>query len=361
MSGRRPHPSSPSPSPSHRRRATPAASVAVLLALAAAVSCAPSGSGGDAPAAPRARTTTPAVQGEAAPSAASPFWIDPDSDAVQQVKEWEKQGRSDDAKLLKRIADRAVAVWPAGDNPEPQIRRAVRGATADKRTAVFVAYNIPHRDCGLYSAGGAPDGQSYRDWIDIFANAIGDAKAVVVLEPDAVPHLTDGCTPAEHHTERYELLSHAVGRLKRQPHTRVYVDAGNPDWISDPAKIAGPLQRAGVGAADGFSLNVSNFQTNDTVKTYGTQLAGLLGETHFTVDTSRNGGGPLPGNRDQAWCNPPGRALGTPPTTNTGNELVDAFLWIKRPGESDGPCRGGPAAGTWWPEYALGLARRAKG
>ena len=209
MSGRRPHPSSPSPSQSqsqsqsHRRRATPAASVAVLLALAAAVSCAPSGSGGDTPAAPRARTT-PAVQGEAAPSAASPFWIDPDSDAVQQVKEWEKQGRSDDAKLLKRIADRAVAVWPAGDNPEPQIRRAVRGATADKRTAVFVAYNIPHRDCGLYSAGGSPDGQSYRDWIDTFANAIGDAKAVVVLEPDAVPHLTDGCTPAEHHTERYE-------------------------------------------------------------------------------------------------------------------------------------------------------------
>ena len=34
-------------------------------------------------------------------------------------------------------------------------------------------------------------------------------------------------------------------------------------------------------------------------------------------------------------------------------------LWIKTPGESDGECHGGPAAGAWWPTYALGLARRA--
>lgn len=40
--------------------------------------------------------------------------------------------------------------------------------------------------------------------------------------------------------------------------------------------------------------------------------------------------------------------------------LIAAYLWIKRPGESDGTCKGGPKAGTWWPEYALGLARSAK-
>ncbi|MFE3685237.1 endoglucanase, partial [Streptomyces sp. NPDC059095] len=36
------------------------------------------------------------------------------------------------------------------------------------------------------------------------------------------------------------------------------------------------------------------------------------------------------------------------------------LVWIMRPGDSDGPCRGGPSAGTWWPEYALGLAKRAR-
>ncbi|MYV52717.1 glycoside hydrolase family 6 protein [Streptomyces sp. SID3212] len=299
--------------------------------------------------------------GEAAQDSASPFWVDPDSDAARQVARWERRGRTADAKALRRIADRPVAVWPSGDNPVPQVEHAVRGATADGRTPVLVAYNIPHRDCGLYSAGGAADAAAYRNWIHSFATALGTTPAVVILEPDAIAHLADGCTPAEHHEERYTLLAQAVSRFKQQPRTRVYLDAGNPAWISDPARLAGPLERAGVNAADGFSLNVSNFQSNDTVRAFGAQLSALLGGAHFTVDTSRNGQGPLPGDRAQAWCNPPGRALGTPPTTRTGDKLVDAYLWIKRPGESDGPCRGGPAAGTWWPDYALGLARRAKG
>ncbi|HEU4841998.1 MAG TPA: glycoside hydrolase family 6 protein, partial [Ilumatobacteraceae bacterium] len=58
----------------------------------------------------------------------------------------------------------------------------------------------------------------------------------------------------------------------------------------------------------------------------------------------------------EPWCNPPGRGLGVVPTTSTGDALVDAFLWIKRPGESDGPCQGGPPAGTWWRDYAVQLA-----
>lgn len=330
---------------------------AVPLALALALTgC--SGGSGDGSGTPARDVRDGGVRGEAAPSAGSPFWVDPRSDAARQVEEWEAQGRTDDARVLRRISERPVADWPAGDDPVPEIRGAVRGA-GGKRTVVLVAYNIPHRDCGLYSAGGARDGRAFLDWIDAFAGAIGDARALVVLEPDAVSHLVDGCTPAEHHAERNQLLGEAIGRLKRQPHTKVYLDAGNPAWIKDPARIAEPLRAAGVGGADGFSLNVSNFQTDEAVKDFGTRLSGLLDGAHFTVDTSRNGEGPLPGDREEAWCNPPGRSLGTPPTAETGDALVDAYLWIKRPGDSDGPCRGGPAAGTWWPEYALGLARRA--
>jgi endoglucanase len=44
----------------------------------------------------------------------------------------------------------------------------------------------------------------------------------------------------------------------------------------------------------------------------------------------------------------------------TGNPLVDALLWVKIPGESDGKCHHGPRAGRWWPSYALGLAERAR-
>ncbi|MEV1044869.1 glycoside hydrolase family 6 protein [Streptomyces sp. NPDC049916] len=307
-----------------------------------------------------AEETHGSVRGEPAPGAASPYWVDPGSDAARQVRAWEREGREADAKVLRRIADRPVAVWPAWDDPAPQIRAAARSAARTKKTILLVAYNIPHRDCGLYSAGGAKDADAYRSWIGEFADAVGDAPATVVLEPDALPHIADGCTPPEHHTERYQLLSEAVRALKARPNTKVYVDAGNPDWIKEPAKIGEPLKRAGIDGADGFSLNVSNFQSNESVKEYAALLSGTVGDAHYVIDTSRNGNGPLSGGRDEAWCNPPGRGLGTPPTTDTGDDRLDAYLWIKRPGESDGTCRGGPRAGAWWPEYALGLAKRAK-
>lgn len=51
--------------------------------------------------------------------------------------------------------------------------------------------------------------------------------------------------------------------------------------------------------------------------------------------------------------------LGAAPTTETGMPEVDALLWIKCPGESDGECRPGePCAGQWFPDYAIGLAER---
>ncbi|WP_406342414.1 glycoside hydrolase family 6 protein [Streptomyces sp. NBC_00648] len=295
----------------------------------------------------------------AEPAPGGPFWVDPDSSAAKQIKIWEGQGRTADAEALRRIADRPMADWPAWDNPGPGIRRAVAGAAKDQRTILLVAYNIPHRDCGGLSAGGAADTAAYRTWFGMFAEAIGDAKAIVVLEPDAVAHMIDGCTTPEHWDERYQLLNEAIDHFKKLPNTKVYLDAGNPAWIPDPVKLVEPLTRAGVARADGFALNVSNFQTDDAVRAYGTRVSQGLGGKHFVIDTSRNGAGPLLDDPGQAWCNPPGRALGTPPTTSTGDQRLDAYLWIKRPGDSDGTCRGGPAAGAWWPDYALGLARRS--
>lgn len=108
----------------------------------------------------------------------------------------------------------------------------------------------------------------------------------------------------------------------------------------------------------------------------GTPPAGEL--RHFVIDTSRNGRGawtPAPGKYSgdpEAWCNAPGRGLGPRPTADTGVPLVDAYLWIKVPGESDGSCTrntGGtidpeygivdPPAGSWWPDQAHALARNA--
>ncbi|MFE2285697.1 glycoside hydrolase family 6 protein [Streptomyces sp. NPDC059443] len=333
----------------------PLRALVAALALAAAVTA-------------TACTPTPTAQPESAPpnrpatagpADESPFWVDPQSDAARQVAAWEAQGRNSDAQVLRRISDRPMALWGPGGDPGPEIRRARESAKAAGRTLVLTAYNIPYRDCGQHSAGGAVDANAYRGWIGAFADNIADTKALVVLEPDAVPHIVDGCTQAGHHDERLRLLSEAVDRLKRNKNTKVYLDAGNPAWIPDPMKLVGPLYKAGLDHADGFSLNVSNFQPSAAGREYGAALSKAAKGKHFVIDTSRNGDGPLPGDRSQAWCNPPGRSLGTPPTADTGDPLVDAYLWIKRPGESDGTCRGGPPAGTWWPDYALGLARRS--
>ena len=147
--------------------------------------------------------------------------------------------------------------------------------------------------------------------------------------------------------------------LRSLPAVEGYLDAGNPSWI--PAgQLAPALRRAGVGRARGISLNVANFQTTAANLAYGTELSRLLGGTRFVVDTSRNGNRPAaPRGGDRQWCNPPGRRLGTPPTLNTGHPLADAYLWVKRPGESDGACGdGAPPAGHWFPAYARELARQ---
>lgn len=93
------------------------------------------------------------------------------------------------------------------------------------------------------------------------------------------------------------------------------------------------------------------------------------------IDTSRNGQGPWDASGyglsdPQEWCNPLLRGLGRLPTADTGNALIDAYLWIKTPGESDGECNRGaaidpvrgyenPAAGAWFPEMALELVENA--
>jgi endoglucanase len=298
------------------------------------------------------------------------FYVDPESSAANQVRQWEQDGRVADAKILRRIADAPIALWVTGDPAavEQEVQSRIAAAATKQTAAVIVAYNIPARDCGNYSAGGAPDAATYRTWVTNLARGLGEGRAVVILEPDALSHLiarshlTGGCLQGAKADERFALLADAVTTLAARPKTTVYLDAGNPGWITDTTTVVEALKRAGGREAAGFALNVANFSTTDATVTYGRTLASGLGGARFVIDTSRNGRGPYPDpqvNGAPNWCNPPGRALGYPPTTQTGLQGVDAFLWIKEPGDSDGNCRPGePTAGQWWPEYALDLARQ---
>ncbi|MFH0518859.1 glycoside hydrolase family 6 protein [Streptomyces sp. M41] len=294
------------------------------------------------------------------PKAVDPFWVNPDGNAAQQLVTYQKAGKKEDAEQIRKIAEQPTGEWISPDSPEEQARGFTEAADKAGRTALLVLYNIPHRDCGQFSEGGAADGNAYRAFVDSVAKGIGDREATVILEPDAVLHMVDNCTAGEYHEERYDLLSGAVAKLKSLQNTKVYLDAGNAGW-GHPDQIFEPLKRAGIDKADGFSVNVSNFYTTKDSIAYGKELSAKVGDKPFVIDTSRNGNGPYTeGNPDERWCNPPGRALGETPTTKTADPLVDAYVWVKRPGESDGECKGGPKAGQWWAQYALGLAKASK-
>src|SRR5690606_26755317 len=212
---------------------------------------------------------------------------------------------------------------------------------------VLVAYNIFNRDCGNHSSGGASSPAAYRTWIDGFANGIGNSKVVVILEPDA---LAQGCGADNAGDDTLSLLNYAVGKLTAQPNAFVYIDAGNPDWLS-ASVAASRLQTAGIAQAAGFALNVSNYYSTEINTTYGKEISGLVGNKPFIIDTSRNG----LGNPDNEWCNPRPRGLGRKSTAATGDSAVHAHYWVKRPGESDGDCNGGPSAGHWYEDYAQHL------
>ena len=285
------------------------------------------------------------------PLAGRRLYVDPNSAAKRQA-ETLRRSSPQDAALLSRIADQPVARWLGGwvGDVGREVDNAVSTIAGTGALPVFVAYNIPGRDCGQYSAGGANGGDAYRKWIRAFADGLHGRQSIVVLEPDALAGMD--CLTAAGQEQRLGLLKDAVQVLEAQ-HAAVYVDAGNARWKSAET-MANRLKQAGVESADGFSLNVSNYIDNAANIAFGERVSRLLGGKHFIIDTSRNG---LGSTKD--WCNARGQALGVAPTTRTGHPLVDAFLWIKQPGESDGTCQGGPKAGSWWTDIALELSRAA--
>ncbi len=177
----------------------------------------------------------------------------------------------------------------------------------------------------------------------------GSRPAVVVLEPDSLGD--ESCMTAAQVSARDSLLRNAIAQFTaKAPNTWVYLDAGNPGWIS-ASTMAQHLAAAGLSGAHGFSLNVSNFYTTAQNTAYGNAVnASLQSANGFTkpyvIDTSRNGNG-----SDGTWCNPAGRKIGTPTQLGGGAEML---LWVKTPGESDGNCGtgSGSTAGQFLPEVA---------
>jgi endoglucanase len=240
--------------------------------------------------------------------------------------------RGHQARWLDPITTRPQAHWLTSAQDLAEVPALARRARSRHALLVLVAYHVPNRGCTHFRQG-APSGADYARWTDQLVGGLGPTRAVVVLEPDAVPA---DCFDAA----RAAALRRAVQRLAGAGQY-VYLDAGHPRWRST-GETAQRLLQAGIQYAQGFSVNVSNRQTTGDSYRWGRELSDLVGNREFVIDTSRNGTGPPPDEpgRDDEWCNPERQALGQPPTTATTAPGLGALLWIKPPGESDGLCRG---------------------
>ncbi|MEU1003170.1 glycoside hydrolase family 6 protein [Streptomyces tibetensis] len=276
-----------------------------------------------------------------------------------QVLEWVRAHSGDPrhAVIASRIAQQPAAVWFADYSPQTvtaRVAAVTSGGTALGRVPVVVPYAIPGRDCGGHSQGGAPDLNAYDAWIDRFAQGLGSGAVIVVLEPDSVAQTE--CLSAAARADRFASLARAGRVLKAaNPRARVYFDAGHSGWNA-PARQAAWLRQAGAASpesSDGIFSNVSNFHATADEVAYDRRVLDALGgpaSLGAVIDTSRNGNGAP---ADGEWCDPAGRKLGRAPTLSTGESRIDAYLWVKLPGESDG-CKGRP--GTFTASYAYALA-----
>ncbi len=287
------------------------------------------------------------------------LFVDPQSLAMLRYNALLQTDPAKAAKI-KVIADQPQGLWMGewNSNIYRAVDHFVGRAQADGSVAVIIAYNVPHRDAAAegvgegHSSGGLSSKEAYMRWIRDVHAGINNRPVVVILEPDALPGLRT--LKPEWQEERLYLLQDAIKVLRQNPNAAVYIDAGHAAWVP-VEEIAELLKQAGVEHASGFSLNTSNYRTTEECTEYGHKVSELIGGKHFVIDTSRNGNGPFleAKNETETWCNPPGRKIGAPPTTETGDEVIDGYLWLKRPGESDGECRGGPKAGVWWEEAAM--------
>jgi endoglucanase len=268
------------------------------------------------------------------------FYVPPPAQgSVQQILQLVKSGQLKNASLITAMEATPSAVWLDGETPaeaaEPgnegsqqadadtvkQIRLTLAAARLENAVPVFVAYNIPGRDCSEYSAGGAPTDAAYDAWINAIGSALGDAQAVVLEEPDALGNLPGYCGsayatefPDITNTSRIDDIRYAVSTLEADPNISLYLDGSNSAW-QNVGGMAETLTAADVQQSQGFFLNVSNYQYNVNSDYYGTWVSSCI--AYATVNEAQTPADALADVATFSGTSTPGGAFAPPafPTT----------------------------------------------
>ena len=289
------------------------------------------------------------------------LFVDRDSPSWLQWQAFQRAGETRKADLIWKIAREPRALW-LGRFTRPnfavKVNRLIDAAKADGAVPVFSVLRAQAISCGpSYDGGGAAEDAATRAWYDDLARVIGDERVVILFEPDSLG--TIDCLARSRQDDRLRLLRHGVEALAELANATVYLEAGASDWES-AARTARQLRAIGIAKVRGFMLNATHYDWTAANIEHGREISRRTGGKHFVINTAENGRGPVfyrrNGRRINVWCNPGLRGLGKAPTTDTSHPLVDAYLWINRPGFAQ-ICQG--RAISWYPPRALSYARFA--
>jgi len=350
------------------------------------------------------------------PFAGAKFYVNPDYTTKVEATAKEVP---EIAPQIKKLGKQPTAMWLESLGALKHLPRWLEDAGKQEKAAgkplvpVFLVYNLPNRDCSAKSSAGEltteNDGEKrYRsEFIDKIAEQFAahpKQKIVAILEPDSLPNIAtnldkEKCALSE--KVYRNSVAYAISKLSL-PNVSLYLDAAHAGWLgwdSNRAKIAQIFKEVldAAGGPDrirGFATNVANYTSLDgeankklessnpcpNEHLYVEKLAASLEAVGiknkgFLIDTSRNGKDGIRvkwGN----WCNVKDAGLGERPKINP-KPLIDAYLWVKPPGESDGTAERGaprfdescvsedsdpaaPQAGEWFKSYFVGLVKNAQ-
>lgn len=260
----------------------------------------------------------------------------------------------------------------------------------------LVIYNLPNRDCYALASNGElllnQDGlklykTQYIDPIVTIIQQYSDIRIAAILEPDSLPNAitnrgktqipgSEGCS--DRVLQAYdEGIAYAIQKLAL-PNTAIYLDAAHSGWLgytreSRQAMVAKfkdvAMKAGGLDLVRGLAVNVANYTPLDTHEAlplppgaaqknyfepnmlksehqFASEMAQLMAEAgfsnpHMIIDTGRNGevqSRSVWGN----WCNIARARVGQKPQSSPRPQ-IDAYVWVKPPGESDGSSENAPA------------------
>jgi cellulose 1,4-beta-cellobiosidase len=243
-------------------------------------------------------------------------------------------------------------------------------------------------------------------FVSIVASYKGKVPIVLVVEPDSLPNLATNsahphCGNEATQNAYKQGIAYAVNELATKTDAALYLDAAHGGWLGwadNLDKYLALLKDMDLpfDKMRGFATNVANYQPlgsmcpwapdqgyrnayclngahqddeccADACKlesqwnpannelNYAQDLvlaaAGELGfDAHAIIDTGRNGVADMRQDCSN-WCNIRGAGAGLKSTVETANSsIIDAYFWLKTPGESDG-CSQTLPSGEACPRY----------